>query len=63
MTRVYRWALCTVLALMVLVQVSFVAGYLSFRGKHIRVDRCLNSACDQPCKPSTRFVRHMGVCK
>lgn len=27
-----------------------------------RADYCINSACDQPCTPRRRFVRHAGVC-
>ena len=48
----------------VIVVVGFTAGYFTERFavevREVRPARCLNSACDQTCKPNGRFVRHQG---
>jgi hypothetical protein len=38
---------------------GFAAGYAT-ETYAIKNARCINSACDQPCKPGARFVRHQG---
>lgn len=30
--------------------------------KVARSARCINSDCNEPCKPKARFVRHAGEC-
>ena len=41
--------------------VGGVAGYAS--EKYARSERCINSACTDPCKTGARFVRHQGCQK
>jgi len=42
----------------------FTAGYATEKyDLHFRDPRCINSACEHPCKTTPRFVRHAGVCK
>jgi hypothetical protein len=41
--------------------VGGVAGYAT--EKYAQEARCINSACDQPCKVGARFVRHQGCSK
>jgi hypothetical protein len=42
--------------------VGGVAGYAT--EKYAQKDpRCINSACEQQCKPNARFVRHQGCSK
>jgi hypothetical protein len=41
-------------------------GLLEGEAKPVKSDRegkCINSACDQPCKKAGKFLRHLGVCE
>jgi hypothetical protein len=53
-----------VFAVIGLLVVVAVLGYTSGKDKQQQVSaRCINSTCDQPCKPGARFTRHTGECK
>jgi hypothetical protein len=53
------WAIAVIVSILLL---GFAAGYVT-ETYAIKNARCINSACDQPCKPNARFQRHAGECK
>jgi len=56
------WCLHLMLLCTMILVVGFGAGYAT--EKYAQKDpRCLNSACEQQCKPNARFVRHQGCVK
>ena len=40
--------------------IGLVSGYTVEKVNESRAAKCTNSACEQPCKPGARFVRHQG---
>ena len=53
------WLMAVCASILIL---GFSAGYAT-ETYAIKNARCINAACDQPCKPGARFVRHAGECK
>ena len=51
------WAMAVIGSIIV---IGLVSGYTVEKVVQYRTDKCTNSACEQPCKPGARFVRHQG---
>lgn len=43
--------------------VGFTAGYATEKYAEVRSAKCINSACETPCKPGQKFKRHEGCVK
>jgi hypothetical protein len=55
---VVTWVIVVIASILAL---GIIAGFATETYAQ-RKPRCINSACDQPCNPGARFVRHQG-CK